>query len=94
MCHNHDPGSPRVGNLTEEFDHLTPANTVERCGRLVRQDEGGIVGESAGNRHALLFAAGKPRWAIADAMSETEPCQQPLGVAAGIASLRISGRGL
>ncbi|CAK09093.1 conserved hypothetical protein [Rhizobium johnstonii 3841] len=60
MGDNHDPGSPDVGNLPEKFDHLTAANTVECCGRLVGQDESWIVGQGTSNRDALLLAAGKP----------------------------------
>ena len=36
-----------------------PGLRVELPGRLIRQEEGGSVGERAGNRDALLFAAGQ-----------------------------------
>ena len=43
----------------EEFERLVSAHGVERGGGLVADDQARLVDKRAGNRHALLLAAGE-----------------------------------
>ncbi len=42
----------------QEIDDLLAGGLVEIAGRFVRHQNGGIGRQRAGQRHALLFAAG------------------------------------
>jgi hypothetical protein len=46
-----------VDQVTQDLKHLLAGNRVERAGRLVRQDNGRVVGERAGHSHPLALAA-------------------------------------
>ena len=52
-----DAGTPLVGNPGEQLHHLPSQGAVECGGGFVGEDEGRVVGESAGNGDALLFAS-------------------------------------
>ena len=49
-----------VGELAHDAQHLADELDVERRGRLVEQDQLGLHRQHAGDRHALLLAAGQP----------------------------------
>jgi hypothetical protein len=52
-------GAALVVEGPEQVEDLRAGAAVECAGRLVGEDEGRVVDESAGDRHALLLAAGK-----------------------------------
>ena len=63
-----------AAQFAQELEYLSLDGDVERRGRLVGDQEVGIVGEGHGDHHALALAAGKlmrkavePRFGIADA---------------------------
>src|SRR5215469_12679341 len=59
---------------------------VEIAGRLVAEQDFGIVGERADDRDTLLLAAGKPRRAVSGSRAETDAFEQLRRLAAGAAS--------
>jgi hypothetical protein len=45
-----------VSHITEQFHDLSPANTVERGGRLIGENQAGLIGQGAGDGDTLLLA--------------------------------------
>ena len=54
-----DGDAALFAELVEELDDLLAGVEVEVAGRLVGEDDGGVVGEGAGDGDALLLSAGK-----------------------------------
>ncbi|MNU62891.1 hypothetical protein D3C71_521310 [compost metagenome] len=86
-----DDGAAFGMQLVKDAQDLLAACLVERAGWLVRQDHVGIVHQRAGNRHALLLAAGEMARPMLGAIRHAEASEQggcpftPLAaVAAGI----------
>gem|GEM_PF-6572513 len=60
MGYDQNPSSLFVRDFPEQFHNLTAANTVERRGWLICQDDARRIGKRTSNRHPLLLAAGRP----------------------------------
>jgi hypothetical protein len=61
---------------------------VQVAGRLVGQQQPGPVHQRAGNRHALLLAAGELARVVVQPGPEPDPPQQHLGTGVGIGLVR------
>ena len=59
VVRNHDNRAPLVVQVMEKAHHLPSRRPVKRTRRLVRQQDGRVVRQRAGNRDALLLSAGK-----------------------------------
>src|SRR5512132_258021 len=60
------------GEGGEDVDDLAPGRRVEIAGRLVGEDHVRLDGECAGDRDALLLAAGELRRQVIGALRETD----------------------
>ncbi len=56
---NDHHGDARFADPFQQLHHFKAQFRVDVAGGLVRNDEAGAVGQSAGHSHALLFTAGK-----------------------------------
>ena len=84
-------GDARLAHqLQELLEHALGGRRIEIAGRLVGEQHFGPVGDGAGNRHALLLAAGELRRAVIPALAEAERLEQLLGALLGLA--RASAR--
>jgi hypothetical protein len=70
------------------LEHLLRTARVERAGRLVGQDDLGVVGEGARHRHALALAAGELIGPLVDMVAEPEALEDRSAARARIAPLR------
>src|SRR6266540_532469 len=71
--HHRHPGRGQVAHDVQDLaDHLR----VQRRGRLVEQDELGVHGQRAGDRHALLLAAGQLRRHLVRLVLDADPGEQ------------------
>ena len=70
--HRHAGG----GELLHDVEHVADHLGVERRGRFVEQHHLGVHAQRAGDRHALLLAAGQPRRVLVGLVGETDPLQQ------------------
>ena len=52
-------GVVRVAHVRQEREHLHAGLAVQRAGRLVAQQQGGVLAQRTGDGHALLLAAGE-----------------------------------
>jgi len=59
VCDDDDARGLLMGDFAEELHHLSAPVAVERGGGFVGKDEAGLVGQRAGDGHALLLAAGE-----------------------------------
>ena len=57
-------------------EHGAAGARVERAGRLVGEEHVGLADERAGDRHALLLAAGELRRAVAGAVAESDALER------------------
>ena len=69
-------GLPLVGDPGEQLHHLPPQGAVECGSGFVGEDEGGLVGEGAGNGDALLFATGESGGEVFRPRLDTEITEQ------------------
>ena len=65
-------GAALVGQLAHDLQHLADQLGVERRGRLVEQDQLGLHRQHAGDRHALLLAAGQALGIFVDLVGEAD----------------------
>ena len=63
---------PRVDGVAQQREHLAPGTQVQRARRLVREDDLGLADQRAGDRHALLLAAGELRRAVPGAVGQAD----------------------
>ena len=75
-----------MGELAHRVEHLADQLGVERRGRLVEQHQLRLHGQRAGDRHALLLAAGKRDRIGVALVAEADAVEQLLG------ALRASSR--
>ena len=61
-----------VDELAQQREHVAAGAGVERAGGLVGEDDLGAGDERAGDRDALLLAAGQLRGAVAQAFVEAD----------------------
>ena len=73
MGDHHDRVAVGVDDLAQEREHVAPGAPVERSGRLVGEHDLGPGDERAGDRDALLLAAGELRGTVAQAVLEPDP---------------------
>ena len=62
--------------LGEQFHHLPAAMTVEGGGRFVGQDDARLVGQCAGDGHALLLSAREHRRQVVGPVANAEIVHQ------------------
>ena len=95
MVHEHDPvgdlagevhlvghdqhGHAARGEVAHHGQHLADQLRVERARDLVEQHRLGLHGERAGDRDALLLAAGELLGIVVAAVGEADLAQQRLG---------------
>ncbi len=82
--------------LVEQREQVLGGPRVEVAGRLVGEQQGGIRDQRAGNRDALLLAAGQLAGSVLDAVGEADPIEcgkrpdLPLGATdAGVAQRQL-----
>src|SRR5437764_821526 len=63
---DHHDGAALGVEPAEQRQHVLGGDGVEVAGGLVGQDQGGIGGDGAGDRHPLLLAAGQLRRHVVD----------------------------
>ena len=63
------PSSVQAFQQVEDF---VGRRRVEVAGRLVGQDELGVVHQAAGDRHALLLAAGELRRPVVEPLAQAD----------------------
>jgi len=80
--HRRDAGLAH--ELQKLLEHPLGGWRIEISGRLVGEQHFGIVGDGAGNRHALLFAAGKLCRAMIPALVEAESFELLFGPRLGL----------
>ena len=77
---DHDDGDALVVELLKHAHHLDGGLAVEVAGRLVREEDLGVVGQGAGDGDALLLAAGKLVWMMAGAVAEAHQIECARGM--------------
>ena len=73
--HEHQRGAIAV-ELTEQLEQPLTRGRIELTGGLIGQQERGLVGEGARNRHALLFTTRQLRGAMTTPVTEPHVPQQ------------------
>ena len=73
-------------DLEQGAHHAVAGRVVEVAGRLVGQQDLGVVGERADDRDALLLAAREPRRAVPRRSAEADPVEQLRRLAARAAA--------
>ena len=63
--------------ILEQGQDLIAGPAVQRAGRLVGEDESGIIHHRARNDDALLFAPGELIWPVMGTASEANPVERP-----------------
>ena len=76
---DHDDGHALVVELLEHAHDLDAGAAVEIAGRLVGEQQGGLVGERAGDGDALLLAAGKLVRLVVGAVGQADRVQRLQG---------------
>jgi hypothetical protein len=76
IVRNHQNRVTRAMQLAEQFHHNGFIFLVEISGWLVGQDQFWLIDERAGDRHALLFAAGKLRGKVRQSIAEAYAAQR------------------
>ena len=64
--------------FAQKAEHNFLVGLVEVAGRLIRQNQIGMIDQRAGHGHALLFAAGELRGQVLDAVTEAHAFQRLL----------------
>ena len=59
MCRDHHRHVFPPVQITQQGDNFGARGTVEVPGRLIEQNQGGLVGKGSGNGHPLLLTTGK-----------------------------------
>ena len=73
MGDHHDRVAISVHDLAQECEHAAPGLGVQRSGRLIGEHNLGAGDERAGDRDALLLAAGELRGTVAQAFLQADP---------------------
>ena len=81
---DHDDGLAGAVEVREEIDDAGAGGEVEVAGGLVGEEDGGVVGEGAGDGDALAFAAGELDGAVLEALAETDGAEEFFGPAAAL----------
>ena len=76
---------PASLSCLEDADDLLGRVRVEVAGRLVGEQDGRIGDQGAGDRHALLLAAGELRGVVVLAAGEADPLERGAGAAGAFA---------
>ena len=87
---HHDGATEVARRVAQQAEHLGRRAGVEVAGRLVREHDGRLGDERAGDRDALLLAAGELGGAVALAVGEADAVDQ-VGDAALRGGVRASG---
>src|SRR6516165_7321650 len=72
-----DDAVEAAGEVKERGEHALAGRVIEIAGRLVAEQDLGVVGERADDCDPLLLAAGKPRRPVPGARREADLGQQP-----------------
>ena len=81
----HDRRLARAIDVEQQLDDLLAGLAVEVAGRLVGEQERRIVGQRAGDRDALLLAAGELRRIVMAAVGKADFGEQRVARAPGVA---------
>src|SRR5437867_8498668 len=73
---DHDDGLPLGVQGLEDPHDLLARGAVEVSGRLVRQENGGLVHQRSGDRHPLPLAAGKLVGPVVHPVREPDPAER------------------
>ena len=71
-----DDRAPVRVQFRQDGQHFLAAAAVQGAGRLVRQDDAGVVHQRAGDGHALLLAARQGRRAVVQPRAHAQPVQK------------------
>jgi hypothetical protein len=78
---DHDHGAVGLhGGGDEQLHHRLAGRVIERGGRLVAEDQAGLVHEGTGECDALLLTAGKGRRERVESVLQAKPNKQLLRV--------------
>jgi hypothetical protein len=83
---HHDGLAELVDRAPQQPEDLLRGRRVEVAGRLVGEDHGGLGGERARHRDALLLAAGQLGRAVGAAVRERDRLEQPLDAPVAVAA--------
>ena len=83
MGHDDDRGTLIDGDPAQQIHHDSSARRIERGGRLIGKNDARPVGERAGDRHSLRFAAGELLGQGMLAVADFEVIEQLDGARAG-----------
>ncbi len=86
VCDEHDGAASFAIEHLQEFDNALSRGAIEISGGLVGEENARLIDEGAGERHALLFAAGKLLGKVVDPVSQPHPFEQIAGPLAGFAN--------
>jgi hypothetical protein len=89
--HNH----PAVGlhrGRDEQLHHSLARGVVERGGRLIAENQAGLVHKCAGERNALLLAPRKRLGKRVEPILQAKPNKKVLRLRDGLAPLNTSGK--
>src|SRR5215212_9686422 len=81
---DHDHGHAGGGQVAHDVEDLVDHLRVQGRGRLVEQQELGVHGQGAGDRHPLLLAARQLGRQLAGLVLDPDPGQQLAGPALGL----------
>ena len=76
----------------QQREDLYPGVEVELAGRFVGEEDGVPRGEGAGDRDALLLAAGELVRVVVDPRREPDVVEHPQGRGSGVVAIRRSPR--
>ena len=83
VCHQDDSDALGIELLKHPQDFHARVR-IEVAGRLVGQQQGGVVDQCPGDRHALLLSAGHLRRLVVGPFGQPDQLQEGLGPAAAI----------
>ena len=76
---------PDVGEFADQGEHLADEFGIQRAGDLVEQQQPRVVGQRAGDRDALLLAAGELVRVGIRLVGQADPGQQLAAAVVGLA---------
>ena len=76
MCRNQRREPIIADEVQKRVEYAFAGRVIEIAGRLVAEQDLGVVGECTGDRDPLLLAAGEPRRPVAGARAEADAVEQ------------------
>ena len=80
IVRNHEDGVARAMELAEDFEHDGFVGSIEVAGRLIGENQLGLIDECASNGNALLLAAGELGGKMRQAVGKADAAQRFFGL--------------